>query len=472
MSYQRFRTQVPLSTYERLAPAIDQMRSGEADVLWPGRCPLYVLSAGTTTGTPRVFPATEGMLRHFRRAGMAALLYYTVRTKHAGVVGGRHLVLGGPTTLTSAGSTTGQESFATGLTGLLELSLPAWMERHLYEPGAAIAKITEWDGRLEAIASRAASRDITLLAGIPNWVLCLARLIQEPPSSSSRPPAPVQHRWPNLECLWHSGAPIAPFATELREVLGPDVRFHESYVAAEGMIATQDTEVAAHGLRLMTDLGIFFEFLPLSELGPSRLEQLGAKAVPVAEVKPDVDYAVLVTTPGGLVRTLIGDVVRFVSTTPPRLVFVGRTDFSLNAFGERVQEKEVTDSLVAVCARHNWIIANFHVAPLLAKGSLTGQVRGRHEWWIELRPGTVTTPKGPHLAAEVDRELQNLHPTYAARRRAGAIDEPIARLVMPGVFEHWLRHNGTWGDLHKLPRCRSDRAVADLLAQITNFAED
>jgi hypothetical protein len=472
MDYAKFRAKVPLSTYAHLAPAIEQMRQGEADVLWPGRCQLFALSAGTTTGNPRAFPVTEEMLHHFRRAGMAALLYYTVRTKNAGVVRGRHLLLGGPTGLVPHGGAPGHEAYATGLTGLLELSLPAWVERHLYEPGGAVSKIALWDDRLAAITARAGSRDITLLAGVPNWVLSLARQIQDPPTSNTRPPAPVQNRWPNLECLFHTGIPITPFASELRSVLGPDVRFHETYVAAEGMIATQDTDFAAKGLRLMTNLGLFFEFLPMTEFDAARLDHLGAKALPVGEVKSDVDYAVIVTTPGGLVRTLLGDIVRFVSTTPPRLVFVGRTDFQLNAFGERVQEKELTDSLVAVCGRHNWIISNFHVAPLLGKGSLTGQVRGCHEWWIELQPGTVTTPKGPHLAAEVDRELQRLHPHYASRRRAGAIDEPTARLVMPGVFEHLLRHNGNWGDLHKLPRCRSDRAFADLLAQVTNFAQD
>jgi hypothetical protein len=43
---------------------------------------------------------------------------------------------------------------------------------------------------------------------------------------------------------------------------------------------------------------------------------------------------------------------------------------------------------------------------------------------------------------------------------------------MPGVFEHWLRFHEKWGGQHKMPRCRSDRLVADEFAHVTNFARD
>ena len=188
-------------------------------------------------------------------------------------------------------------------------------------------------------------------------------------------------------------------------------------------------------------------------------------------MKTGVDYALLLTTPAGLARYVIGDVVRFVSTEPPRLVYVGRTNLLLNAFGEQVIERDVTDALRVVCARHNWRAVNFHVAPL-AGNSLAGQDRRRHEWWIELQAGTVATPIGPQLAVELDTELQRLNADYAARRKGGAMEGPFVRLVMPGVFQHWLTYHGQWGGQHKMPRCRSDRIIADELAQVTHFAVD
>ena len=134
-------------------------------------------------------------------------------------------------------------------------------------------------------------------------------------------------------------------------------------------------------------------------------------------------------------------------------------------------EKEITDALVSVCRDHGWTITNFHVASK-RNDSATNNTRGRHEWWIELKPGTLTTPTGPMMAAELDKEMKRLNTDYAERRYTGAMEPPFVRLVMPGVFEHWLRYRGKWGGDHKMPRCRSDRLIADELGASLQFARD
>jgi hypothetical protein len=309
-----------------------------------------------------------------------------------------------------------------------------------------------------------------MLAGLPNWALNLAAALRERSAQGKRRVSSLQGLWPNFECFVHGGVPLGPFQEELRAALGPTVNFHEIYPASEAFIAAQDIE-AGLGLRLLADAGVFYEFIPMADFDESRLEQLGRKVVPLVAVKAGVDYALLLTTPAGLARYLIGDVVRFTSTEPPRLIYVGRTKLRLNAFGEHVAEKEITDALLNLTRRHHWTIVNFHVAPIFGN-SLTGQSRGRHEWWVELRPGTITTPTGPQMGVELDVELQRLSDSYAAKRKSGGLEAPVVRLVMPGVFEHWLRYQGKWGGQHKMPRCRSDRLIADELAQITSFAKD
>ncbi len=470
MDYESFRSRVALRTYRDLASAIARMKRGEPDVLWRGRCSFFALTAGTTEGVRKYVPVTDDLLFHFRDAGQDALLYYATRIGHARVFAGRHLFLGGSTALAPIAESAPHHAYAGNLSGIVALNLPPWAEKHLYEPGPGIAQLADWNAKLEAIVARTSKLDISLLAGNPAWVHLLAHELRERNSGGKRRIAHLQGLWPKLECFLHGGVPLAPFQQELRTLLGPTVKFHEVYPAAEAFIACQDND-ASLGLRLMADRGIFFEFLPLAEYDASRVEQLGAKAVPLADVKVGVDYVLVLTTPGGFARYVLGDVVRFVSVAPPRLIHVGRTNLQLNAFGERVMEKEVTEALVAVCTKSNWTIVNFHVAPLLA-GSLTGAQRGRHEWWIELRPGTVATPTGPTMAAALDVELMRLSEAYAARRRTGALDAPTVRLVMPGVFAHWLKHHDRWGGQNKTPRCRSDRLVADELAQITNFARD
>lgn len=470
ITYADFRSRIPPQRHANLRPAIARMERGEADVLWPGRCMFFAATSGTTTGEARLVPVTADALAHFRRGTADALWYYTARVGHAGVCRGRHLYLGGNTALTPRPADNGAESFAAELGGVIRLGLSPAADKHLIEPAAALSSGSEGLPKFDAIAMQASQADISLIAGIPSWVLQFAERMRRAANQQQNKLIELQGFWPNLECLLHVGVPIAPFQRELRQALGAGVRLHEVYAACEGIIGAQDAD-SSSGLRLMTDVGIFFEFLPLVDFDESRIEHLGPKALPLADVKPGVDYVVLLTTPAGLVRYCLGDVIRFSTTEPPRFAYVGRTNLRLDPFGEQVDEREVTEALVSLCVRHQWSLVNFHVAPLFTSGRAS-QHRGAHEWWIELRPGLRETPTGPQMGSELDAELQRLNPDYASRRKSGVLDAPTVRLVMPGVFDHWLRFRGKWGGQNKMPRCRSDRAVADELGQVTNFARE
>lgn len=459
MSCETFRSRVELRNYERFLPWIERMKRGEADVLWPGRCSHFAVSSGTTAGRTKYLPITRGMLRHFRRAGLDSLCFYTARTGRTRVFAGRHLFLGGSTSLVRLPEAGAREIWAGDLSGITALNLPGWVEQHLYEPGRRIAQISDWPAKLRAIAERTAGRDISLVAGIPSWLLILAETLREQTGT-----APLNRIWPNFECLIHGGVPVAPFAEELRAAVGEGVEFHEVYPASEGFIAAQDAEPEA-GLRLMSGAGIYYEFLPLAVFDEARLGALGPQAVPLEGVRAGVDYALLLTTPAGLCRYLIGDVVRFVSVNPPRLVYVGRTRLQLSAFGEHVIEKELTDALARVCAGRGVTVVNFHVAPVFADSSDSGR-RGRHEWWIELKPTAGRQPRPSELALELDAELQRLNDDYEAKRLGGGLDCPLVQLAGPGTFELWMRRHGKWGGQSKMPRCRSDREVASELAAL------
>ncbi len=473
MKYSDFRSSMPVSTHAGLTPQIERMRRGEADVLWPGRCDLFALTSGTA-GTRKLIPVTDALLQHFRYAGLESLLYYTVRVRHAGAFRGRHLLGGSATTLVKLDRpelAPNHPGFAGDISGVTALTLPEWAERHLYEPGGTAAKISDWESRLEAIAARTETRDITLIAALPTWGLTLAHFLRDRWSKPNRRIRNLQGHWPNLECFVHTGVSIAPFADELRDVFGSGVTFHEVYAATECILGSQDT-ANGRSLRVMADAGVFFEFLPLKDYDEKRLPELGAKALPLAEVAAGIDYVVLVTTPGGLVRYVLGDVVRFTSTQPPRLLHVGRTDLRLNAFGENISEREITQALVAVCATHGWKIVNFHVAPQTSVRDFSRGQTGRHEWWIELRSGTLVTPTGVAMAGHLDAELRRMSETYDLRRAAAVLDPPVVRLVMPGIFKHWMHFAKKLGGQHKIPRCTTDRTIAQELASITNFAED
>lgn len=455
MSYAEFLSSVPVRRYEDLVPWIERAKRGEPGVLWPGRCSHFAVSSGTTAGRTKYLPVTTAMLEHFRRAGLDSLCLHALRRGNPGVFHGRHLFLGGSTALTPlpGGS---HRAWSGDLSGISALNLPGWVERHLYEPGRGIALLEDWPAKLEAIVARTRDRDISLIAGIPGWLLILAERLR---AATGRPS--LRAIWPRLECVVHGGVPLGPFADELREAAGPGVDFHEVYPASEAFIAAQEGEAAA-GLRLLTAAGVFFEFTPLADFDENRLEAAGAAALRCWEVRPGVDYVLLLTTPGGLCRYVIGDVVRFVSTEPPRLIYAGRTRLQLSAFGEHVIEKEVTDALARAASLFGVAVVNFHVAPLFPSGP---GARGRHEWWIEVRAaGGAVAPAA--FGAALDAGLQAGNEDYEAKRRGGGLDAPLVRMVPPGTFELWLRARGRWGGQNKMPRCRSDRGIADELARL------
>ncbi|HNW41550.1 MAG TPA: GH3 auxin-responsive promoter family protein, partial [Opitutaceae bacterium] len=467
MTYAQFQTRIPPSTYETIRPWIERMMQGEANILWPGQCADYVTSAGTTYGHGKHLPATADICAHFRQATLDALIMYTARTGSTRVFQGRHLALGGATPPAPLQTSPTFPIRSGNLASLIARNLTTWAECPQCGEAHADEQLVEWQERVQSIAQSCSAKNITLLAGVPAWLVLLAEELRHHAYGQGRPLNQLRDLWPNLECLVHSGMPVAPFAEELRQNLGSGVNFHEIYAACEGLIAAQDAS-GPRGLRLMAHSGLFFEFIPMSVFDEHRVEHLGDKAVPLAGVKPGVDYALLLTTPAGLCRYVLGDVVRFVTTEPPRLTYVGRTRHQLNAFGEHVTEKDITESLTAVCARHNWSTVNFHVAPL-AISSTTGRTTGHHEWWIELKPGTHETPTGPLLEGELDAELQRLHEGYRLKRKNSDMRPPVVRLVMPGLFAQWLTANGKWGGQHKMPRCRSDRAIADVFASLAQF---
>lgn len=464
LPYSAFNHRIAPRSYETCVPWIERMLAGEPDVLWPGRCEHFAVSSGTTQGRTKYLPVTPAMLAHFRRAGLDSLCLYARRIPHSRIFGGRQLFLGGSTALTPLRHANGFTAWCGDLSGITAANMPGWAQQHLYEPGAAIAQIPDWPEKLQAIAQRTATRDVRLLAGIPSWLLVFAETMRDRTGRVT-----LRESWPNLECLVHGGVPIDPFRRELGSVLGPDVNFHEVYPASEGFIAAQDDAPAA-GLRLLTDAGIYYEFLPMDRFDDARLGELGPQVVPLAGVRPGVDYALLLTTPGGLCRYVIGDVVRFVSTRPPRLLYVGRTRLQLSAFGEHVIEKDLTDAIAAVCERHRLELVDFHVAPRFVD-STQGLDRGRHEWFVEFR-APVLGVLLPHLAADLDRELQARNEDYEAKRGGGGLSAPLLHVLKSGTFKAWLRQSGKWGGQHKTPRCRSDRQIADQLTTWLTPARD
>lgn len=468
MSAAAYRQNVPLANHQDLAPWVEQAKSGAADLLWPGKCDCFAATAGTSTGLPRHVPVTAEMRAAYASGARAAILHATSRAGGVYALLGRVLLLGGSVSTNQLDDE--KTAAIADLATLAAVQHPHWIERFYFEPTARIALRQVWDDFVDRVIKRTRTQPLSMIAGHPAWVRDFARTATKQLSNRKVKHTSLRAIWPQLRCVVLTGDFPSPLFRQLKQIAGDGVALHEVFATTEGFIAAQGPG-ALPGLRLLAETGIYFEFLPLADYDPKELRKLGFKAVPLPKVKVDQNYLLVLTTPAGLVRHLTGDIVRFTSLRPPRLLPMGQIDLRLNQFGENLLSRQVIDALIRMCSRHKWTPTFVHVAPLPSRTEL-GVTYGSHEWWIELQAGTIDTPRGPTIAEELDRILQDSHEDYHSRRQQGNLSAPIVRLVMPGAFEHWMRHKGRWGGPHKLAIMRNDRQIADSLSRMVRFSKD
>jgi hypothetical protein len=438
-----YQERVPVRDYGQLRPWLERAVAGGESVVWPGRCLDWVKTSGTTSGD-KLIPVTPQALAAHRRGGWDALL------RAAEVVGGRTL-MGGPM-LFLGGSTATRPLRGGGrvgdLSGLVAGRLP-WGFRGRYSPGVPVAGIPDWEERLEAIAALASAQDIRLLSGMPSWLVILFERIARHGERSGRRRRALGDVWPHLRALIHGGVAFEPYATVFEEWLGRRLPRVEVYPASEGFVAVQ-TE-ATGGLTLMLDYGIFYEFVPVEDLGADK-----PRRHTVADVVLGRPYAVVMTTPAGLYSYVLGDTVRFTARDPLRLVITGRTRHYLNAFGENVIVEEVERAVVRACQRTEAEVVEFTVAPRFPSAE---EPRGGHEWLVEFR---VEPTEPEDFARILDETLTALNTDYRTKR-SGAVGmvAPTVTVLPPGTFHRWMRKAGRLGDQHKVARVTNDRTVAD-----------
>lgn len=444
-SVSEYQERVPVREYRQFQPMWQRALDGAAGVTWPGRCRDWVKTSGTTSGD-KVIPVTREALRSHRRGGWDALLMATERVGARRLIGGPMLFLGGSTAMKRAG----QHCRVGDLSGLAVRRLPPGI-RSLYSPGPEIAAMPEWEERLEATAALAATQDLRLISGMPSWLVILFERVARARRAEGRPIRHLGHCWPNLSVLIHGGVAFAPYASVLDAWSCAPLERVEVYPASEGFVGLQ-TEKSG-GLTLMLDYGIFYEFVPVEDLGSDR-----PRRHTVADVELNRPYAVVLTTPAGLWSYVLGDTVRFTRRDPLRLAITGRTRHYVNAFGENVIVEEIERALVGACRRTDAEVVEFTVAPSYPGAD---DPRGGHEWLVEFR----VPPAEPDAFARIlDETLIAQNADYRTKR-AGSVGmvAPIVTSLPAGTFHRWMRAAGKLGDQHKVPRATNDRAIAEAL---------
>ncbi len=311
--------------------------------------------------------------------------------------------------------------------------------------------MSEWETKMEAIINETIHEDITSLVGVPSWMLLLLNRVLEKTGKDN-----ILEVWPNLEVYFHGGVNFNPYREQYKKLIPKaDFKYYETYNASEGFFGLQDRNNSLE-LLLMLDYGIFYEFIPMDSY-----EGENSTAIPLSKVKKNVNYAMVITTNGGLWRYLIGDTVKFTSTNPYRIKITGRTKHFINVFGEELIIENAEDALKLACKKTKATITDYTVAPIFMEGKSSGG----HEWLIEFKKA----PKNLEYFTELlDNALKSINSDYEAKRYHNmTLALPKIHVAEQGLFYNWLKQNQKLGGQHKVPRLSNKRDYLEELLKIS-----
>lgn len=437
-----FRKAVPIRNYAELEPYIKRARTGEHDVLWPGKVKWFAKSSGTTAGQSKFIPVTKEALEdcHYKGGKDLLALYYHCEPE-ATLFNGKHLIVGGTAGIDS------QRGVHTGdLSAIIIKNLPFWVELKR-TPNREIALMQDWDRKIERMARATLEEDVVIIAGVPSWTLLLVERVLELAGTRD-----LKQVWPNLQLFMHGGVSFKPYRSQYDALLpSGGVHYFETYNASEGFFGIQD-RTGADDMLLMLDYGIFYEFMPLSEYGKDDPE-----TVSLQEVEVGVQYAPIITTNGGLWRYMIGDTVKFTSLDPFRIQVTGRTKHFINAFGEELIVEDADEAVRYAAAQTGASVAEYTAAPIYMQGALAGG----HEWVVEFTQPPTNFDAFVRL---LDIRLKEINTDYRAKRSHDMIVRaPVVHRVAPGTFYRWMDDRGKLGGQHKVPRLSNERTLLEQL---------
>lgn len=435
-SAQDFSEAQPISTYENIKPLIQKSLDGAQRVLWNTPINWYAKSSGTSSGKSKFIPVTKAAMDAHYTGARDLMAFYLMNNPKTNVFGGKGIVLGG-----SHDTSEWSDDVRYGdLSAVLMQNLNP-LPRFLSALSPSTAVMKDWEQKLEAITNETLPKRITHLAGVPTWTLLLVKKVLQKTGKSF-----LKEVWPDLDLFIHGGVSFVPYENEFRALFGPgDYNFIQTYNASEGFFALQD-RLKSDDMLLMLDYGVYYEFLPMSELGKK-----DARAINLSDVKVGVNYAIIISTNAGLWRYQIGDTIKFTSTNPFRIKITGRVTHFINVFGEEVIVANTDSALAETCKRHNASVREYSVAPVF----LTADRRGGHEWLIEFEKMPEELSQ---FEMDLDQALQSLNSDYESKRRKNMALKNLKITVAPsGTFYRWLKRKNKMGGQHKVPRLSNSR---------------
>ena len=451
-NYETFQERIPIQQYDDVKPYVERMLQGEQGLIWPTPVKWFAKSSGTTNDKSKYLPVSKEILwRCHYKGGFDAVALYLGNNPSSNFFGRKGLILGGshkPVALN-------QHAHCGDLSAVLLQQLNPLVNL-VRVPPKRIILMDEWESKIKAIVENTWNKDLNSISGVPSWMLVLIKALLERTGKES-----LSEVWPNLEVFFHGGISFSPYRAQYKALIPSDkMHYVETYNASEGFFGIQ-SDLNDPSMLLTLDYGIFYEFIPMSEI-----EREQPTVLPLEAVATGVNYAMVITTCGGLWRYLIGDTIRFTSTNPYKFIITGRTKHFINAFGEELMVDNADKGMARACELTGAKVKEYTAAPQF----MLNAAQGKHQWFIEFEkmPSSLS-----EFARILDSTLQQLNSDYEAKRyRSMSLLPPEIIPAREGVFYEWLKEKGKLGGQHKIPRLSNQRTHIDQLLLLNQNLSD
>ena len=409
-----------------------KLHDGIEDVTWPGSPSYFALSSGTTGKTSKRIPVTDAMLEAIKQAGIDQVTALSNFNLPADFFGKEAMMLGSSTDLIEK-----EDHLEGEISGITASNIPSWF-KGFYKPGEDIAKIDDWDKRVATIAKRAKEWDIGALSGIPSWMELMLKEVIDYHKVEN-----IHDVWPNLQVFTSGGVAFGPYKKSFNALLGKPVTVIDTYLASEGFIAFQsrpDTDA----MKLVTDGGIYFEFVPFK---PDYINQDGslkhdAPCITIRDVELDQDYVLIISTVSGAWRYLIGDTIEFTDVERAEIRITGRTKFFLNTVGSQLSVNKLDDAISHLEDKFKTTIPEY---TLCAKRFEDGFY---HSWYL----GSEGLNKdNQSIVNALDSFLKEANKNYKVAR-GKSLEGVKVNVIKPEIFANWSGANKKKGGQVKMER--------------------
>lgn len=477
-----YQKRVPINDYQALWPYVKRLTEGEENILTRDKTILFGTTSGTT-GAPKFIPVTQYSRQ--KKADVMNLWVYYIMKDYPDIFKGKILAIVSPEieNNTTCGLPYGAE------TGHAYKNMP-YLIRCFYAIPYPVFEIKDYAAKYYCILRLSIEQNISNIATMnPSTVVLLCRKIEEfkdaiiediengtlkkdlhlrddirrviekrlkpNPSKASflkkllKETGTLKPKdfWPELKLIecWKGGS-VGMYLKEFPKYFGKTRVRDFGYLSSEARcsIPTEDDKCCG----ILAINANFYEFIPKEE----KADKL-KRPVLCNELEKGKEYFVILTTPGGLYRYDIDDVVRvtgFYNKTP-RIEFVQKGLNVISVTGEKLYESQVVEA-VKNAVEKSGVTTEFFTA-CIQWGQLP-----RYVFLVEFKDAPPNERKRDFLRF-IDDEIKVLNVEYEAKRVSQRLDKPILKVVKKGDFQRYRVkrvESGSHDGQFKMPQLTRD----------------